>query len=324
VKFVLEKSENIGLIAIASYVPPGRKNNVEQCISASLSTNTLLEKIGVESLPRAIDLELTSDMACSAISQLLSTSTLTIDEIECLVVVTQNPDEGGIPHVSSIVHKKLELDYSVAAFDISLGCSGYVYGLSVVKGFMEQAGFANGILVTADPYSKILRTDDHTTNLLFGDAATATWLGYNPQFDIWKPQFYTNGAKGSAIEVKLDEGLYMNGRSVFEFARRAVPDQINSFIASLPFEPDDLDAICLHQGSRAILNEIRVKLTAYKARVFDDMSFAGNTVSSSIPLVLERHILNDEGLKKVVLCGFGVGLSIATGLLIRRETRYVR
>jgi 3-oxoacyl-[acyl-carrier-protein] synthase III len=82
-----------------------------------------------------------------------------------------------LPHTAAIVQDKLGLPTHVAAFDISLGCSGYVYGIYAMKGFMEAAGLKNGLLVTADPYSKIVDPEDRNTTMLFGDAATATWMG---------------------------------------------------------------------------------------------------------------------------------------------------
>src|SRR5690606_34876431 len=113
---------------------------------------------------------------------------------QALVVVTQNGDGEGLPHTSALVQTKLGLSTTVAAFDVSLGCSGYVYGLAILKGLMETAGMTDAILITADPYSKVIDPTDRVTTLLFGDAATATLLSNRGEWHIHTPTFGTDGA----------------------------------------------------------------------------------------------------------------------------------
>ena len=114
--------------------------------------------------------------------------------LHALIVVTQNGDGEGLPHTAAIVQHKLGLPTRVAAFDISLGCSGFVYGLYALKGFLDATGGQNGIMVTADPYSKVIDREDRITSLLFGDAATATWLGESPIWQLGEVHFGTDGS----------------------------------------------------------------------------------------------------------------------------------
>ena len=127
---------------------------------------------------------------------------LDLTSIDALIVVAQNGDGCGLPHTAAITQQKLGLSSAVAAFDVSLGCSGYVYGLSILKGLMEQAGLKNGILVTADPYSKVIDREDRVTSMLFGDAATATWLCKEGKWKFAMPLLATDGGGAENLQVK--------------------------------------------------------------------------------------------------------------------------
>jgi len=169
----------LGIKAIATYIPEGRARNSDLSERFALDETFLRDKIGV--MERAIKApdEETSDLALAALQKLLADAAVDPAAVEAMVVVTQNPDRN-IPHVSAMVHGCAGLAESCATFDVSLGCSGYVYGLSILKSFMRDNGMKTGVLVTADPYSKIIDRDDRNTVLLFGDAATATLVGEDP------------------------------------------------------------------------------------------------------------------------------------------------
>jgi len=251
-----------------------------------------------------------------AIHQLLKSSEwLELTSIDALAVVTQNGDGEGLPHTSAIVQAKMGLPKTIAAFDVSLGCSGYVYGLHVLKGFMESAGLKNGVLVTADPYSKIIDSGDKNTSLLFGDAATATWLGYSPSWLIGPALFGTDGEGEEALKTN-DAILTMNGRQVFDFAAKNIAPNIKALLTKVAMEEGEVDAFCIHQGSYAIVDSISRRFKENKHKFIRDVVNTGNTVSSSIPLIFEKHVLGSD-LKTIVISGFGVGFSWATSMLIK-------
>jgi 3-oxoacyl-[acyl-carrier-protein] synthase-3 len=256
-------------------------------------------------------------LAAKALSKLMAQSGLSADRIGVLALVTQNGDGFGLPHTSAIVHKKVGLSKSIPVFDISLGCSGYVYGLSILQGFMQVAGLSNGVLLTADPYSKILDSNDSNTSLLFGDAATATWLSDRCQWEILPCSYLTDGSGANYLMV--NNGVFvMNGRQVFNFALMNVPIQIRQILQREGITEEDIDLFCLHQGSAAIVQGIARKFPSVQDRFIIDIEKTGNTVSSSIPLLLEKH-LKDREIKRVLLSGFGVGLSLATTVIQRRD-----
>jgi 3-oxoacyl-[acyl-carrier-protein] synthase-3 len=288
-------------------------DNLQQGKSFGEDAGFVTSKIGASSLPRKSTDEETSDLAVKAVKNLIQTSDLATDQVQALVLVTQNGDGYGLPHTSALVHKKLGLSPHVAVFDIGLGCSGYVYGLTVIKGFLQASGLENGVLVTADPYSKVLNTNDRNTSLLFGDAATATWIGAYGKWDIAPPLYMTDGKLAHCLQVK-DGLLEMNGRQIFNFAVKNVPDQIQAILQREGLRDADIDLYCLHQASAAVLEAVSRKLGAAKEKVIQDMDQTGNTISSSIPLLLEKHV-QDKNRDKVVISGFGVGLSLATTIL---------
>ncbi len=304
----------IGIQAIASHIPESRESNIEVAEKFGIKEDFIRNKIGVLKKPRKGKEEETSDLCVQSFNALQQKAGVSVENIDCLVVCTQNPDGHGLPHTSAIVHGKLGCPDSVAAFDISLGCSGYVYSLSIITSFMNSHGLKKGLLFTADPYSKIVDPDDKNTSLLFGDAATVTLLGESPKLAIQKTVFGTRGSEGEALQC-TDGILYMKGRAVFNFSMTAVPPQIKKLAEESGLELDEIDLFVLHQGSKYILDKLTTRLDVDPAKVPSNLSEIGNTVSSSIPLILENHL--DTSEKNILISGFGVGLSWASALLCR-------
>ncbi len=307
----------IGIKAIASYVPDRSIDNLEQGRAFGESAEFIRGKIGAVRLARKAADEDTSDLAAEAVRALVGRSALQPEDIGALIVVTQNPDESGLPHTAAIVQNKLGLGAEVAAFDVSLGCSGFVYGLSVMKGLLQETGLVNGVLVTADPYSKVIDPADRVTSLLFGDAATATWIGPDADWYIGRPLLETDGSGAANLEVRNGR-LSMNGRQVFNFAAVRVPDQITRLLEREGLVPEDIDYYCIHQGSAAIVNAVARRFPNVKDRFVLDMLEIGNTVSSTIPLLLEKTLVQRD-VRRVLISGFGVGLSWASTILTRRD-----
>ncbi len=303
----------ISIKSVKSYVPNGRVDVVARANQLDVSEEFLTKKLGVYQLSSLSEHEETSDIAVNAVQSLVEGSELELDDIECLVLCTQNPDDLGLPHTSSVVHQKLSLSDNVACFDISLGCSGYVYGLNVVQGMMLANGYHNAVLVTADPYSKIIDEKDKNTALLFGDAATATWLSNGAGWEIEKSMLYTRGSGGKHIK-NINGSLHMDGRQVFNFAMTVVPEQINTVLSECAIDASQIDKWYLHQGSQFIVESLAKRLGVPLDKVPLGVHQCGNTVSSSIPLMIERDIETSID-KNIILSGFGVGLSWGTMLL---------
>lgn len=307
------------IAAIGSYIPAGRESNYSKKEKFGLDDDFIARKLGVEEVSRKASDEETSDLCIKAFANLEARLGQRIEAVDCLVVCTQNPDGAGLPHTSAIVHGKLGLPQLCACFDISLGCSGYVYSLSILKSFMRDNGLSCGLLFTADPYSKIIDPDDKNTVLLFGDAATATLL-LDDSSGGWVPGpflFGTCGKDGGAL-ANRNGILHMNGLSVFKFSATEVPLQVNALLKNAGLGPEDIDLFLFHQGSKFIVDELTKRLALPAVKVPLNLSGQGNTISSSLPLLLQDR-LNDTHLHRILLSGFGVGLSWASCLLARGQ-----
>lgn len=307
----------IGISAIASYIPPGRESNLEKIERFETDEAFIREKIGVETVSRKSASQQTSDLCVEAWKKLLEKEVIDPTQVDCAIVCTQHPDGRGIPNVAAIVHGKLGLSESCAAFDISLGCSGFVYSLSIIKSFMEANFLRCGVLFTCDPYSPEISPNDKNTVLLFGDAATVTLL-QQPEKNQpgWIPKNFIFGTRGrDGIALHNREGMMqMDGRAVFNFSATAVPAQIKTMLQKENLTLADIDLFVFHQGSKFIVDTLQKRLGINAEKVPCNLASQGNTVSSSIPLLLENYLSRTD-LRRILLSGFGVGLSWASCLL---------
>lgn len=304
----------LGIEKIASYIPDDKWSNYDLKEIFEIDEDFIEKKIGVKFRARKDTDMKSSDMCVKAFEAFQRTGSVDIDAIECCIVITQNPDYN-IPHTASIVHGKLGLSEACAAFDISLGCSGYVYGLANIIAFMQQWGMKKGLLFTADPYSEIIDPNDKNTALLFGDAATVTLISEDA---ILLPVDFSFGTKGKEHEELLSDGtLHMNGRAVFSFTATTAPVHVKTLMEKNEVPDEEIYKYYLHQGSKYIVDTIRKRLKVSEAKVPFDIADYGNTVSSSIPIILAKEI--DEMPKgKIILSAFGVGLSWASAILEKR------
>jgi 3-oxoacyl-[acyl-carrier-protein] synthase III len=307
----------IGIKAIASYLPERVISNLDRAEEAGKDEAFITDKVGFTSLLRKNEGHETSDLCVKAFERLLEENPeINRDDIDCLIVCTQNPDGFGLPHTSAIVQTKLGLTENVAAFDISLGCSGFVYTLDVMQSFMLAQGLKHGLLFTADPYSKVIDPKDFNTELLFGDAAAVTYLGENPVFVSRKSTFNTNGKLSHSIKIDEDTRvLSMLGNNVFKFAVTKVPAQVTKCLARNEMDKEDVDLYLMHQGSKYIVDALVEALGVDATKVPFMAAETGNTVSSSIPLMLQHYMKSEE--RHILISGFGVGLSWATSILER-------
>jgi 3-oxoacyl-[acyl-carrier-protein] synthase III len=304
-----------GIREIGTYIPEKRINNTLKQEKFGFKESFLEEKIGVFKTSLKDDNEDCSDMCVKAFNDLVSKISIEKNEIEVIIVVTQNPDER-MPHSGAFVHKKLSLPVTCASFDISLGCSGFVYGLSVITSFLAANGMKKGILFTSDPYSKIIDQEDRNTTLLFGDGATASLItDEDPVIVPGKFSFGTLGEKWEEIRLISDK-LFMNGQQVVKFVKRYIPDDIRKNIADNGYDLENIDRFVLHQASKFMVDIVAEDLGANPSKVPFDIRNYGNTVSSSIPLVLEKELHNKEN-KTFLISGFGVGLSFGSCVLKR-------
>ena len=304
--------------AIGRYIPEGRFDNRSTREKFDLTDDFLSDKLGVLQTARRAPDEETSDLCAAAFRDLAGRCGIEAGDIDAVILVTQNPDGRGLPHTAAAVHAKIGAAPGCAAFDVSQGCAGFVYGLSIAQGFLAAAGLRRAVLFTADPYSKILDPDDRNTALLFGDAATATLVEAGDAGAGWRPhhfRFLSLSDRRDMLENR-NGALFMNGRGIFNFAATSVPAEIDAVLDAAGLDADAIDLFLVHQGSKFIVDTLCKRMTLPPGKVPFEVQQYGNTVSSSIPLLLADR-LGEKGLDRMLLCGFGVGLSAATCILSR-------
>ena len=204
---------------------------------------------------------------------------------------------------------------------MSLGCSGFVYGLSLATSFMAANGMRRGILLTADCYSKVIDPADRATAPLFSDAAAATLISDEPVYVHGKGVFGTDGSGASALMVKsggsrapAERGnLHMDGRAIYSFMMSRVPQDVADCLALNGLALDSIDRFVFHQANRFMLESLRDRMKLPAEKVVIAVNDCGNTVGSTIPIALEPLLA--ERPARVLISGFGVGLSWATNVL---------
>lgn len=307
---------DVGLTAVGTWFGTEVVDNLDRLEAFGVEETFVRDKTGFVSLTRAASDVTTTEMAVEAVRDLVGRTSLDLASVDVLVVVTQNPDSGGIPHVSARVHQELGLESGCAVFDVGLGCSGYVHGLAIIRSFMVMRGSSVGLLVTADPYSRILDPSDRSTELLFGDAATASLITTDPVWGIGPVDFGTESNRSLALTVHDSGRLHMDGRAVFDFAAKRIPASIARVLDEASLVASDVDVAFLHQGSKFIADTIRKRLDADWEVPFHAGRY-GNTVSSSIPIMLAE--IDTSNYRRILLSGFGVGLAWATTILERQR-----
>lgn len=261
--------------------------------------------------------------------------------VDAIVFCTQSGDYI-MPSNACVLHKLLELPENVLAFDFNLACSGYIYGLAIVRGLLLTGAAKKALLVTGDTYSKYINKKDRSSRVLFGDGASASILSLsaskNSVIDIEcatagkgyekfiimaggcrtpRTEKTREAIKDNSGNMKTSEDIQMDGMGILTFVNSRVPEQIRLVLSRNSLKVEDIELFIFHQASSMALDSLTRLLSIKPEKVFRNMENVGNTVSTSIPMALKDALTACRIKKggKVILCGFGAGLSWATALL---------
>lgn len=275
-----------------------------------------------------------SDLCLVAAEKLIAELNWDKNDIDCLIFVSQTPDYK-LPATSCVLHGKLGLSRDCMTFDISLGCSGWVYGISTMASILGSGNLKKGLLLVGDTVTRTKSPLDKSTYPLFGDAGTATALSFNESATPLQIALFTDGLSYDAIMI--EDGGYRNpvneksfeyvdygngivrnklqsvldGSSVFTFGISKAPQSVNTLIEHFGIDKDAVDYFVFHQANMLMNEKIRTKLKLPEEKVPYILKDFGNTSSTSIPLTLVNNIgkqLNNKDLR-LIACAFGVGLS---------------
>jgi 3-oxoacyl-[acyl-carrier-protein] synthase-3 len=252
------------------------------------------------------------------------------ESIDFLLLCTQSPDYP-LPTTACVMQDRLGLRTSCGALDFNLGCSGFVYGLSLADGLVRGGAANRVLLITAETYSKYIHPTDRSLRTIFGDGAAATLIERSPTPTMTAFQFGTDGAGADTLLV-LNRGirppevshrprhrhrwmsdLYMDGPSLINFTVAAIPELVDNILRAARLHMDDLDLFLFHQATLKMLVQLRERLSLNDDRLPVMLHDCGNTVSSTIPILI-RELRASGRIRpgaKNMLVGFGVGWSWA-------------
>jgi 3-oxoacyl-[acyl-carrier-protein] synthase-3 len=326
--------------AISYYLPDNILNNEElNSLFPEWSVDKISAKTGIYERRISSENEFVSDMACKASEILFEEHQIDRNQIDFVLLCTQSPDYF-LPTTACIVQNKLGLPTSVGALDFNLGCSGYIYGLSLAKGLIAANISKNVLLITSETYSKFLNHKDKSNRTIFGDAASATLVSSDDGYcSIEEIVLGTDGSGYENLIVKNgglknkelsgfdvlqdgiylsnDNNLYMNGGEIFNFTSKSVPNLIDEILRKSNNQINAIDLFVFHQANQFMLNFLRKKIGIAEDKFYLFLKKCGNTVSSTIPIALSEAIKSRTIKKnnKVITAGFGVGYSWGATLL---------
>jgi len=330
-------TQRAALTAIKSFLPENKLTNEQLAEQfGDWHASQILSKTGVAVRGVAGADECASDLGIKAARRLFESGVCTPDEIDFLIFCTQSPDYF-TPTTACVMQNALGLPTSCGAVDINQGCSGYIYGLALGKSLVEAGAARAVLLVTADTYMKFINRRDRSLLTLFGDGAAATLIrAVESDRELVGPFVLGSDGRGanqiivkagglrrrptaetaierqdSAGNWRSDENLFMDGADVFSFALRTVPPTLQQLLEKSGMKLEQIDFIVPHQANKFVLERLRAKLKFPAEKFWIDMEDSGNTVSSTIPIALEKALA--QGRVKqgdhVALVGFGVGYS---------------
>jgi 3-oxoacyl-[acyl-carrier-protein] synthase-3 len=323
---------------IASYLPEQILSNEElSALFPEWTPKKIEKKLGVITRHLSAEGETALDMAEKACEKLFEKVDRKI--IDYVLLCTQSPDYL-LPTSACILQDRLGLRTEIGALDFNLGCSGFVYGLSLAKGLLSAGIAHNVLLVVSETYSKHIHPRDKGNRSIFGDAASAMLVDRYMLPNIHEFALGTDGRGWNNLVIhnsamrnrqhnpaidwtdengalRNDDNLYMNGPEIFNFTIEAVPKLINQVLHKNQMSLDDIDYVIFHQANQYMLQYLREIVGIAEDRFYIDMAETGNTVSATIPLALEKCI-QDGTVKqgdKVLIAGFGVGYSYGATII---------
>lgn len=273
------------------------------------------------------------DLGFEAAKKALDKSGTKPEEIDMIIAASSAPPRL-YPTIGCLIQAKLGITTQIPAFDITAACTGLIYALSIARGFIASGMYKNILLVATDNNSRLLDWKDRSISILFGDAAGAMVVTASDDGldDMIALDIHSDGSIGDMIEYPLpgqncplvkpcderESKIYMNGKEVYKFAARTVPQFVSEMVEKAGLKPNDIDYLVPHQANLRIIQAIQERLGYTDEQVVVNIEKYGNTSAASIPLALAESVENGK-LKlgtTAILCGFGAGMTYG-GAIVR-------
>lgn len=325
---------NVKLVGVSACVPKNVVENKDIDFINSEDIEKFINSTGVERRRIISQGQCSSDLCYAAAEKLINELHWDKKDIKCLIFVSQTPDYI-LPATSCILQSRLEISEECLTLDISLGCSGWIHGLSVVASLMANGTIDKALLLVGDTTTHTTSPKDKSSAPLFGDAGTACALEYVAGAEAMEFHCATDGSGYDAIiipdggcrnsfteqslqYVEQEPGItrnglhcILNGMDVFAFGISKAPQTVNKLAEYFGFDKETVDYYLFHQANLFMNEKIRKKLKISETKVPYSLKDFGNTSCATIPLTMVSQIhqpLRDNELE-MVACAFGVGLS---------------
>jgi 3-oxoacyl-[acyl-carrier-protein] synthase-3 len=315
---------NVEIKGIACAVPDHIKKSEEYYeIFGEESVQKFVNMTGIKTRYVALEEQCASDLCYAAAKKLMNKLEWEPSSIDALILITQTPDYA-VPASACILQHRLGLSEDCIAFDVNLGCSAYVYGIWLAATMISNQDLKRVILLVGDTSNYGINPNDSATAMIFGDGGTATALekteGKSIKYFLkTKGSGYKNiivpaGHARSRSKITAEASDYelsMNGSEVFSFTITDVPRSIKSFMSQYNIDTNDVDMYVFHQANLFILKHLAKKLNIPMEKIAVSIDRYGNTSGESIPLTLVDALGEEDSNEtiKLLLCGFGIGLS---------------
>ncbi len=334
--------EKVGITALAACVPRHIIDNYKYDLDIwpEDEVRQVVDKVGVFERRFADEHTCSSDLCYAAAERLIEDNQIDRGQIDLLILLSQTPDYR-MPATSILLQDRLGLPMSTMAFDISLGCSGFISALSIVYSMMQNNGFRKALLLDGETRSKVYSRKDRREAFIFGDAGVAALIERNEKFGTSHFSINSDGSRGNLImipgggyrnmssvetlrekvvdeygNIRTDEQGYMNGADVFNFVIVEVPKDIKRLMEAAGEDIKSMDYYVFHQANAFINNHIAKKLKLDANKIPWTIQKFGNTSSVSVPLTIVSELRDElKGEKKVMLNAFGVGMAWATAIV---------
>lgn len=300
----------VGVLGVGHYVPEKILTNKDLEKIVDTNDEWIRTRTGIEERRIAEDDMDTSDMAFHAAQNALEDGNVKAADIDLILVATVTPDTP-FPSVSCMLQDRLGAT-KAAAMDISAACSGFMYGMITAKQFIETKAYKNILVVGVEKLSKITDWSDRNTCVLLGDGAGAAVMGeVSEGKGILSFELGANGAGGKELYQNDNNHLVMNGREVYKFAVRQMPESSVNVIEEAGYNKEDVDYLVPHQANIRIMDAARERLGISEDKMARTISKYGNNSAASIPIALSESVKNDKIKDNdlIVLVGFGGGLT---------------
>ncbi len=333
--------EHVGVTAMAAAVPKRIIKNREYTeIWSQAEADEITDKTGIEERRFADKNTCSSDLCFAAAEKLIADNNINKEDIDLLIFISQTPDYR-MPATSVVLQHRLGLPNKTIAFDINLGCSAFIYGLTVVYGLMEHGNLKKALLLDGETRSKVYSPHDRRSAFIFGDGGVAALIERDEKFGKSTFSLNSDGSRASLIMIpaggyrkmssaetviekvvdefgnmRSEEQGYMKGGDVFNFVIREIPRDIKNTLAQVEKNIDDFDFIVFHQANNFINSYIAKKMKMNVDRIPSTIAKFGNTSSVSVPLTIVSELQGKlDGNKNLLLSAFGVGMTWATSIV---------